>query len=669
MSRETNKKQAKDRIQKLRKLIDKYRYAYHVLDRPLVSDAVNDSLKHELQELEDRYPEFITPDSPTQRVGGRPLKKFKKVKHLKRMLSLRDAFSFEEFLDWVKRNKRYLRTKEKFEYFCELKMDGLAVSLIYKDGIFSLGATRGDGVTGEDITENLKTIESIPLKLREKSRYFKDAISKKVVVRGEVYLLKKDLKKLNQTQKKKGQKIFANTRNAAAGSVRQLDPKVAASRNLRFMAWDLVTNLGQKTHADKHKIMKDLGFPVLSENKLCKTEKEVKRFHDKWEKKRPNLPFGIDGCVIQINDNKTYERLGIVGKAPRGSIAYKFSPEEATTILEGVKFQIGRLGKITPVAELKPVTVAGSTISRATLHNEDEIKKKDVHIGDTVIIRKAGDVIPEVVSVIKKLRPPGAKKVIMPKKVEGVAIKRRKGEAAHFTVRTTKTQKLREIQHFVAKGAFDIEGLGRKIVAQLIKERLIKNVADIFRLRKADLEPLERFAEKSAENIINSIEKAKSIELSRFIYALGIRHVGEETAFDLAKRFGSIENLARANLKEISKVHDIGDVVAKSVYNYFQDKKNLALIKKLQKYGVKIKREKVLTKLRGKTFVITGGLETFTREEAKEKIRELGGDVSSSVSPETDYLVVGTEPGSKYDKAKKLRVEMINEEQFLKMLK
>lgn len=669
---ENKKKKAKERIEKLRKLIDQYRYEYHVLDKPSVSDAVNDSLKHELQELENQFPDLITPDSPTQRVGGQPLDKFKKVTHKSRMLSLTDAFSFDELKEWVERDKRTLGVSElKTDYFAELKMDGLAISITYRHGDLVIGATRGDGTIGEDVTNNLKTIEAIPLHLRRDSKYY-DKAKEELIVRGEIYMEKTAFERVNAEQKKKGGDTFANPRNAAAGSVRQLDPKITTSRELSFVAWSMETNLGQKLHHQEHEIMQDLGFRVIKENKLCHSLNEVEKFKEDIEKKREKLDFQIDGIVVVVDDDKLFDRLGVVGKAPRAQIAYKFAPEQATTIVKDIIVQVGRTGKLTPVAEFIPTLVAGSTISRATLHNEDEMNKKDIRIGDTVVIQKAGDVIPEVVSVIKKLRPAHARKFVFPKRcpICGSKVVRVPGEAAHrCTNKFCFAQQKRQMQHFVSKGGMDIEGLGPKILEQLIKEGLIKHEGNLYKITEDDLKPLERFAEKSAENLIESIKNSKIVPLGRFIYALGILNVGEETAYDLASRFGTLEKIENASLEELEKVQDIGFVVAKSIYNYFHDEKNLNKIRDLLKSGVKIEGQRqTKSKITGKGFVVTGGLESYSREEAKQAIRDRGGEVHETVTKETNYVVVGTEPGSKYDKAKKLGTKMITEEQFKNLL-
>ncbi|MGA2666572.1 MAG: NAD-dependent DNA ligase LigA [Patescibacteria group bacterium] len=655
------KKETEERIKKLREQIEKYRYSYHVLDKSEVSDEVNDSLKHELQELESKYPEFVTSDSPTQRVGGKPLEKFTKVTHQYPMLSLTDAFSFNELKEWETRNSKIKPTWP--DYFAELKMDGLAVSLIYKNGIFICGATRGDGRVGEDVTQNLKTIEAIPLKLSR---------NVSCEIRGEVYLPIETFNKLNAKYKKEGKALLANPRNAAAGSIRQLDPKISAERRLNFMAWDLL-GVETKTHEESHKKLKEFGFKTIAQNKFCRNLGEIEKFKEEIEKERERLPYQIDGIVVLINDNSAREKLGVIGKAPRGMIAYKFAPEEATTVIQDIQVNVGRTGVLTPVAFLKPVLVAGSTVSRATLHNEDEIRKKDIRIGDTVIVHKAGDVIPEVEEVLKELRPQSARKFHFPKTCPkcGGKVVRAEGFAAYRCVnKKCFTIQWRSLDHFVSRPAFDMAGLGPKILEKFTEEGLVKDAADLFKLKVSDVEPLERFAEKSAQNIINSIQSHKKITFSRFIYALGIPNVGEETAIDLAKNFHDIKRLRRASLAEIDTIRDIGHVVAQSIYNWFQDKINISFVERLMAAGVDIEKEKEHAgKLLGQTFVLTGGLESMTRDEAKVKIRELGGEVLESVSKETDYVIVGTDPGSKYEKAKELGIKTLNEEAFINMLK
>jgi DNA ligase (NAD+) len=684
-----NKKEAKERIEKLKKLIEKYRYSRHVLDKELVPIEVEDSLKKELFDLEQKFPEFITPDSPTQRVGGKVLEKFEKTKHPAPMLSLNDAFSEKDMEDWLERISKLLTKEEveKLDFYCEPKLDGLAIELIYKNGIFTIGSTRGDGIYGENVTENLKTIESIPLRLRDieevvadlekvEEKEIADSIKKnglkEVVVRGEAVITKKNFELVNEEQKKLGLPTFANPRNLAAGSIRQLDPKITAKRRLDVNAYDLITDLGQKTHEQEHKILHAFGFKTNNKySKHCKNLKEVIEFRNYWLQHREKLPYEIDGIVVQVNDNKIFQKLGVVGKAPRGAIAFKFPLKQSTTILKDVQFQVGRTGAVTPVAILEPVDVGGVTITRATLHNEDMIKKLEVKIGDTVVVGRAGDVIPEVVGALPELRTGKEKEIKFPRKcpVCGSKLEKPKGEAI-WRCKNPKcpAKERRYFYHFV--NSFEIMGLGPKIVDRLLDEGLIEDPADLFTLKEGDISVLERFGEKSAKNLINAIQSKKEINLARFIYALGIRNVGEETAQDLAEHFGSIEKLKRASLEELQKVKDIGPLVAKSIYDFFREKRNLDFIEKLKKVGIKIVEEKPKKQtLKGLTFVFTGGLESMSREEAKKKVRELGGDVSESVSKRVNYVVVGNEPGSKLEKAKKLGIKTITEKEFLELLK
>lgn len=663
------KSEAKIRIKQLHETIDDYRYRYHVLDDPKVTDAVYDSLIRELADLESQYPDLQLPHSPTSRVGGKPLDMFSKVRHQQRMLSLTDAFSYEEVQKWEERLKKLLPASIKPEYFAELKLDGLALSLIYEDGVLKKGATRGDGTVGEDVTHNVKTIHSVPLKLRGKN------IPARVEVRGEVYIKKKDFESLNKNQKKENKELFANPRNTAAGSMRQLDPKLAAMRKLSFMAWELVTDLGQTTRVEGYKKLADLGFRTTKYSKVCKDLTSVEQFFRKIEKERDSIPYQIDGLVIKVNELAVYGRLGVVGKAPRGAIAYKFPAEKATTVIEDIQLQVGRTGALTPVAIMRPVQVAGTTVSRATLHNEDEISRLDVRIGDTVVIQKAGDIIPDVVEVIKKLRTGKEKKFFFPKTYMGSPVIRKEGESAYYvTDKSIGIIQQRQLHHFVSKKGFDIDGLGPKIIDQLLEEGLIHDAADIFTLTAGDLKPLERFAEKSAENTIQAIENSKQIDLSRFIYALGIRHIGEETAQLVAAKVTGpdfLKKIQSVSPDEWKAIEDIGPVVAQSLYSYFQDADNLDLIRRLLENGVTpIAAPASAHKqtLAGKVFVLTGTLGTMSRDEAKTKIKSLGGKVTGSVSKNTDYVVAGNDPGSKYDKAQKLKIEVVTEAEFLDLI-
>ncbi len=685
------KEEAKRRIEKLKELIDKYRYSRHVLDKELVSLDVEDSLKKELFELEQKFPEFVTPDSPSQRVGGKPLEKFEKVKHPQPMLSFNDAFCEKDIMDWLARISKLLTPKEvsKIDFYCEPKLDGLAIELIYKDGILKTGSTRGDGLIGEDVTQNLKTIEAIPLRLKEPKEAVKELerenekgiaenIRKKslkeVVVRGEAIITKRNFEKVNKEQKKLGLPVFANPRNLAAGSIRQLDPKITAKRHLDSNCYELITDFGQRTHEQKHKILKALGFKTNNKHsKYCRNLEEVFNFYKATHLLREKFPYEIDGITVIINDIKIFDKLGIVGKAPRGAIAYKFPLKQATTIIEDIKIQIGRTGLATPVAILKPVEVGGVTISRATLHNEDEIKRLDVKIGDTVVVGRAGDVIPDIIKVLPELRSGKERNFHFPKTcpVCQGKLEKKENEAVWRCENPECFARQREyFYHFVR--VFDIIGLGPKIIDRLIDEGLVSDPADLFKLKEADILPLERFAEKSAKNLISAIQSKKKITLPKFIFALGIRNVGEQTALDLAKHFGSLEKLEKATKEELASVLDVGPVAAESIYNFFRGKKNLKFLDKLKKVDVEIiseKRKAKGEKLKGLTFVLTGTLETMVREEAKEKIRELGGEISESVSKKTDYVIAGKESGSKYEKAKKLGIKIINEREFLDLIK
>lgn len=646
-------KEIKQRMEKLAGQIDELRYRYHVLDDPEVTDEVYQSLTRELLDLEKKYPEWKPKNSPTERVAGKALDKFIKVEHRNRMLSLNDAFSPEDMKDWEERIRKLLDTQENPVYYAELKFDGLAVSLRYAEGELKIAATRGDGFVGEDITNNIKTIQSVPLTLPTS-----------LEIRGEVIMSKNVWQELNQEQIRKNLPPYANTRNAAAGSLRQLDPKIAAERRLQFYGYDIYGK-DFKTHAEVHEELKKLGFRFTKYQKLCKNLDEVFEFYDQVAKEREKLPFNIDGIVVSVNDLDVQKRLGVVGKAPRGMIAFKFSPEQATTMVENIGIQVGRTGKLTPVAHLKPVFVSGTTVSRATLHNDDEIKRLDVRLGDTVVIQRAGDVIPDVVEVLFKLRTGKEKKFTMPKScpICKLAIERRGVD--YFCVNDECPAKnIRAMEHFVS--AFDIYTVGPKILKKFKDEGLISNVVDLFYLKKEDIQSLDRMGVKSAENIVNSIQAHKNITLPKFIYALGILHVGEETAFDLAQRFGSLENLMKTSEGELNSIPNIGDVVARSVSDWFKTDANKKLIKDLLSAGVKINSVKIKkTPLSGKSFVVTGTLKILSREEAKEKIREAGGDWLSAVSKNTDYVVVGENPGSKVDRARELGVRILSEKEFI----
>lgn len=652
-----NVQAAKIRIDKLTQEINHHRYLYHVLDKSEISESALDSLKYELANLEKQFPSLIRKDSPSVRVGGVALDKFIKVRHSTKILSLADAFDQNDLLDWQERNIKILKEKIK-GYYLELKLDGLTAVLTYKKGILERGLTRGDGTVGEDVTSNLKTIESIPLVLQDMKN-----IPDRVEVRGEVVMSKKVFEKFP---------IFANPRNAAAGSIRQLDSRLAATRHLDFYAFELISDLGQKTHAESHILLKKLGFKTSPYNQFCKDLKAAENYLSTWVEKRKKLPYQTDGAVVVVNDLIQEKRLGSVGKSERWMIAYKFPAEQVTTQVLDIHVQVGRTGALTPVAILKPVSVAGTTVSRATLHNQDEIDRLDVRVGDTVIIQKAGDIIPDLVKVLPKLRTLKAKKFRLPKKCPacGHMVIRREGEVAYYCPnKKCFAQNIESLIHFVSKKGFNIEGLGDKIIEQLVEQNMISGPQDIFSLKTGDLEGLEGFAEKKADNIIKAIANAKSINLTNFIYALGIRHVGEETAILLAGHFGSLEKLAKANLEDLRDLDDIGPEVAKSIVDWFSDSHQQKLLQDLKNSGIGILNPGTQSqKLRGQTFLFTGTLE-MSRDEAKRLVRQNGGKIVSSVSKNLDYLVAGESPGSKLTKAQSIGAKIINESEFLKIIK
>jgi DNA ligase (NAD+) len=670
------KKDSQDvkRIEVLRELIFRYQKEYHELDNPTVSDEIYDSLVRELRTLENKHPESKT-NTPLERIGGKPLDAFSKVNHDSRVTSLNDVFSFDEIKDWQERLNKIIN--KDIKYFCELKLDGLSAVLIYKNGLFIRGATRGDGLVGEDITENLKMIKSIPLKLSGKYPKYAE-------IRGEVVMLKKVFDDLNKNQEKDGKPLFANTRNAAAGSVRQLDPRLVKERNLTFYPWEIIeTDFEIKNQSDKQKYLKEWGFLTHKYSKRTNDLSEVFAFIEELEEVRAELPFGTDGIVISVEDTKAQEVLGIVGKAPRFKIAYKYKAEQATTKLKSISINVGRTGVLTPVAHFEPTLVAGSMVSKATLHNYDQINRLGIKIGDTVVIEKAGDVIPAVADVLKDLRTGKEKDFNMPDicPVCGSGVERKTSSNKPLSINTVSNSSVayycsnkncparnrRGLQHFV--NAFEIYEIGPKILDRLKEEGLISDAADLFTLEKVDLAGLERFGDKSAENIINSIEIHKKISLWRFIYALGIVHVGEQTAIDLAEYFHTLDKLMNAKLKEINHIENIGPVVAKSIYEFLKDKNNLHFIEKLKRNGVIIiKEEKKNGVFSGKVFVLTGTLTTMSREEAKKKIVLNGGKVSGAVSSKTSFLLAGENPGSKIKEAEKLKIKIISEQEFLRLI-
>lgn len=691
MGKNLTESQAKDRINKLQEQIEDLRYRYHVLDDPKVTDEVYDSLTRELRAIEQEFPKLKQKNSPTNRVAGKALDKFVKVQHDVRMLSLNDVFGYEELEAWETRTKKLLglstADKNNLEYYCELKLDGLAVSLIYENGEFVRGATRGDGFIGEDITQNLRTIQSIPLQLRTVG---KNPAPKLVEVRGEAVMRRAVLVELNKKQEKEGKTLFANTRNAAAGSLRQLDPSLAASRKLDFVAWDIaqISNDSAlasqlKNHSDEHQLLRDFGFKVDAHDAVAKNLQEVEKVIEKIGKIRESLPYGTDGVVISVNRLDLHDRLGVIGKAPRYMAAYKYPAEKATTRVVDIKVNVGRTGVLTPFAVFEPTVVAGSTISKATLHNMDQVERLGVKIGDTVVIEKAGDVIPAVVEVLPKLRTGKEKKFAMPKKcpvcdssverreISGTSSKSKQKESAAYycTNPICPAKNQRGMEHFV--NAFEIYTVGPKIIARFKDEGLISDAADLFALTEGDINTLERFGEKSAENIIKSINDHRKISLAKFVYALGIQNVGETTSEDLADHFHSLEKIMTASADEINAIENVGSVVSSSVYDWFKHKENIRFINKLLENGVEIvnPEKKKAGKFTGKTFVITGTLETMSRDEAKAKIKSLGGKTAESVSKNTDYVVVGDSPGSKYEKAQKLGIEILDEPAFIKLIK
>lgn len=731
------KAEAKIRLDKLKAEIDYHRYNFSVLDYETINPAALDSLKNELFKLENEFPELITPDSPTQRVAGQPLKKFKKAVHSTPMISLFDAFSEEDMRAWQERNSNFLKRSYHPEYYCELKLDGLAINLKYVSGLLVEGATRGDGKIGEEVTANIKTISSIPLKLRVPSLKELETLGLNkneaeeilrlieqgtIEVRGEAIMSKKVFVELNNRYAKSGKPLLANTRNGVAGSIRQLDSKITAERKLDFYAYDLLllASSGQlarqarergeiisrRDEADK--LAGLLGFKTLKQNKICQNLEEVFSFYQQIEKKREALPFEIDGTVVKINDLKMWPVLNIVGKAPRYMMAYKFSAEQATTKVLEIVWQVGRTGALTPTALLEPVKVGGATISRSTLHNFDEIKRLDLRQGDTVIIERSGDVIPKVITVLKNLRSGNEKKINPPSvcpMCDGKVIKVGGEVAYRCANKRCYAVNLRQIIHFVSKNAADLEGLGPKLIEQFMTSGLIKDAADLYALKKEDLLSLERFAEKKADNVIKIIAERKELELARFIYGLGIRHVGEETADLLASEFlnkffaQSAQSVEVAKQKkkikiislikyfqtfkvaDLEKLNDVGPIVAESIVNFWADDHNLKLLEKFSDNGLSLVVNNSLAsglipgnkqnnqKFAEQIFVLTGSLNSLTRSEAKDKIKLAGGKVKENVTKETNYVVVGLDPGSKYDQARKLGIKILAEEEFLKFLK
>ncbi len=662
------------RAEKLRQQLQEYSYEYHVLDTPTVDDAVYDGLIAELKKIEAEHPELITSDSPTQRVGGKLLGGFKSVKHSSRMLSLDDVFDEKDVDAWLVRIQKLL-PEEQFSFFGDIKKDGLACALIYQDGQFTQAITRGDGFVGEDVTANVRTILSVPLRLRA-SKGNEHFLRGRTEVRGEIVMYKKDFASLNKRREQEGKPLFANPRNTAAGTIRQLDPGLVAERPLHFLAYDLLRDDAKEvpTNIFAYETLQSLGFKGGENAVTLKDVKAIHTYAEKWEEKRHDLPYNTDGLVIKVNDRALFARLGIVGKNPRGAIAYKYPAEQSTTKVKDIFISIGRTGAATPVAMLDAVVVAGSTVQMATLHNEGEIKRKDIRVGDTVVIHKAGDIIPEVVEVVLGLRSGNEKPYVMPTKCpecNTTLVKQKADEAVwrcpniHCPARSQK-----HIEHFASKAALDIEGLGEKNVVALLDGGLIRDTADLYTLTKEEVLKLDRFADISAGKLIDAIKEKRAPGLARFIYGLGIRHVGTQTAVDLANHFRSMDELQKATIDELSDVEGVGEVVGESVVAWFADPLNQKLLAKFETNGVDVEKvKKVGGPLSGKAFVVTGSLESMQREEAAEKIRALGGTFQSSVGKETDYLVAGKNVGaSKLTKAKKFDTEVLTEEQFLKMI-
>ena len=677
-------KAARERIQKLKEEINRHRYAYHVLDKQTLSPEALDSLKKELFDLEQEFPRLITPDSPTRRVGGKPLKSFGKAHHETPMLSFNDAFSRADMDAWARRAGDVLGRSAR-AFYCELKIDGLAIELVYENGVLVQGSTRGDGVTGEDVTQNLKTIEAIPLTLRATGSGLR--VPSRLVVRGEVFLAKDEFRRVNREREKQGEAPYANPRNLAAGSVRQLDPRVTSARRLTSFAYDIalpqadLKRMGITEHDEEHALLKKLGFRINPHNRRMETLADVFAFRDEWERKRERLEYEIDGIVVMVNDNALFEKAGVIGKAPRAAIAYKFSPREATTSVLDILFQVGRTGVITPVAHLAPVNLGGVTIEHATLHNFDQVMSLDVRVGDTVVVSRAGDVIPQVTQVLPHLRAGKERKQKPPAvcPVDGSPVVR---DGAFYRCSNPRcgARHREALRHFVSRGAFDVEGVGPRVIDAFLGAGIMRDAADLFTIREGDISSLPRFGEKSAQNIVRELKEKRRVSLKRFIYSLGILHVGEETSALLAKRMSNVEAkiskpvdmlsvMQKMSMGDLQEIPDIGPAVSRSIYDWFHEKRNAEFLEKLDKAGVRLYSEaqRVNSHLQGIKFVLTGTL-SFSRSEAKHRIEERGGNVMESVSGETDYVVAGEAPGTKLAEARRKGVKVIDEKEFLKLI-
>lgn len=668
-----DKERAREEIERLREIIRHHDYQYYVLNSPEISDEEYDALVRKLEELEALFPDLVTPDSPTQRVGGKPQEGFASFVHARPMLSLNNAFAEEEIRDFDQRVKRMLGI-EDVEYVVELKIDGLAVNLRYEGGVFVRGATRGDGTTGEDVTANLRTVRSIPLRLR--GQRIPDVLE----VQGEVFMHKSDFEKLNEERSKKGEALFANTRNAAAGSLRQLDPNVTAQRRLDIFVYGALLIEGSwypSTHWELLEFLRGLGFKVNPHARLARDIEEVIAIHKEWEEKRRTLDYDIDGLVVKVNHLTFQELLGATSKSPRWAIAYKFEPTRAVTRVLDIEVNVGRTGTLTPVAVLEPVEVGGVVVKRATLHNEDEVKRKDVRIGDWVIVGRAGEVIPEVVLVLKEQREGSEKVFQMPARcpVCQSPVVREENEVAVRCINASCPAQVKErLRHWASRDAMDIEGLGEKLIDQLVEKGYVQSIPDLYRLTKEKLLQLERMGKKSSENLLQAIERSKRRPLSRFLYALGIRYVGEFVAQLLAEYFGSLQKIRKASLEELLAIEGIGPKVAEAVWQFFKNPQNQTMLEELEALGVAPEEEREVevaisdNTLQGKTFVFTGVLTRFSRKEAEELVHQRGGKVANAVSRRVDYLVVGANPGGKLDEARQKNVRILSEDEFYRMI-